>query len=255
MATKSHVLAGTDNHVALSMNAMPMLHSRLQRLSVGDTHLHAHLKRVRCGYARVPCRPMRILSRVHAWFNWRVARQRLAAGHGQSRRHRGAAKPTKSPTSMPPTRAVSIAPGARHHITVLEAAELGRCTWTPAPTPTAGRVPRSWSRRCARTGAVAGRVRRPAAQPGAQALAQRADPGRNHPCRHGAGCSLPHPQTGDATPARHARPCCAPRLNAPPWRMNSSIGASERTVARLFGTNSACATSSGASRPSWPMPC
>ena len=139
---------------------------------------------------------------------------------------------------VPPSRAVWIAPGARHHITVLEAAEL-RTLYIDASS-----APDGW--RGCRVIVVSPLLREaihaldaPAGQPSAAAREQmlcalvldeitRAD-------TQALGIALPHPQTGD----KRLRALCEAVLRSPSDRATLSewatrTGASERTMARLF---------------------
>ncbi len=139
---------------------------------------------------------------------------------------------------VPPSRAVWIAPGARHHITVLEAAEFRTLYMDASVTP------KGWSG--CRMIVVSPLLREtiqaldaPAAAPLPAAREQlltrltldeieRAD-------IQALGVPLPHPQTGD----KRLRALCEAVMRAPSQRATlaewaADIGASERTAARLF---------------------
>jgi AraC-like DNA-binding protein len=139
---------------------------------------------------------------------------------------------------VPPSRAVWIAPGARHHITVREAAELRTLYLDASATPegwqgcrvivvtpllrelvhsldASADQPISAAREAWLSALVLDEI----AQADTQAL----------------GVPLPHPQTGD----KRLRALCQALLRAPSERATlagwaADIGASERTVARLF---------------------
>ena len=139
---------------------------------------------------------------------------------------------------VPPSRAVWIAPGARHHITVLEAAEL-RTLYIDA-----SRAPDGWQG--CRVIVVSPLLREaihaldaPAGQPNGASRERllcalvldeitQAD-------TQALGVALPHPQTGD----KRLRALCEAVLRSPSDRATlaewaTRTGASERTMARLF---------------------
>jgi AraC-like DNA-binding protein len=135
---------------------------------------------------------------------------------------------------VPPSRAVWIPPGAQHAITVLEAAQL-RTLYVDASA-----VPPGWT--VSRVIKVSPLLRElilaldshpaPAREQGLITLIldeiTQAD-------TQALGVPLPHPQTGD----KRLRALCEAVLRAPAERATlaewaSDIGASERTVARLF---------------------
>ncbi len=139
---------------------------------------------------------------------------------------------------VPPSRAVWIAPGAKHHITVLEAAEFRTLYMDASVTP------KGWSG--CRMIVVSPLLREtiqaldaPSTTPLLAAREQlltrltldeieRAD-------IQALGVPLPHPQTGD----KRLRALCEAVMRAPSERATlaewaADIGASERTAARLF---------------------
>ena len=139
---------------------------------------------------------------------------------------------------VPPSRAVWVAPGARHHITVLETAEF-RTLYIDASA-----TPQGWQD--CRVLVVS-----PLLRESIQALD--ASDGRTlpsareqlltalvldeitHADTQALGVPLPHPQTGD----KRLRALCDAVLRAPSSRATlaewaANMGASERTMARLF---------------------
>ena len=139
---------------------------------------------------------------------------------------------------VPPSRAVWIAPGARHHITVLEAAEF-RTLYIDASA-----TPEGWQ-------GCRVMVVSPLLRESIQALDSPAGQALNaareqllcalvldeitHADTQALGVPLPHPHTGD----KRLRALCEAVLRAPSERATlaewaEDTGASERTVARLF---------------------
>ena len=135
---------------------------------------------------------------------------------------------------VPPSRAVWIAPGAQHHITVLEAAEF-RTLYIHK-----SRTPKGW------TGCRV-LVVSPLLREAVQALDMDIQPQREqwlsnltldeitHANTQALGVPLPHPQTGD----KRLRALCEAVMRAPSGRATLAewaldVGASERTAARLF---------------------
>lgn len=135
---------------------------------------------------------------------------------------------------VPPSRAVWIAPGAQHHITVLEAAEF-RTLYIHK-----SRTPEGW------TGCRV-LVVSPLLREAVQALDMDIESKREQWLSNLAldeitnadtqalGVPLPHPQTGD----KRLRALCEAVMRAPGERATLaewalSVGASERTAARLF---------------------
>ncbi len=139
---------------------------------------------------------------------------------------------------LPPSRAVWIAPGAQHHITVLEAAEF-RTLYIHASV-----IPKLWQG-CRMI------VVSPLLREAIHALDMAASPPANeqrekllsevvldeitHADTQALGVPMPHPQSGD----KRLRALCEAVLRAPSERATlaewaADIGASERTAARLF---------------------
>ena len=135
---------------------------------------------------------------------------------------------------VPPSRAVWIAPGAQHHITVLEAAEF-RTLYIHK-----SRTPKGW------TGCRV-IVVSPLLRESIQALDMPVNTTREqwlinltldeitHADTQALGVPLPHPLTGD----KRLRALCEAVMRAPSGRATLAewaldVGASERTAARLF---------------------
>ena len=140
---------------------------------------------------------------------------------------------------VPPSRAVWIAPGAQHHITVLEAAEF-RTLYIDASA-----TPRGWSGcrvlvvspllRESISALDGGTPERPLAPSREQLLSSLVLDELTHADIQALGVPMPHPQTGD----KRLRTLCEAVLRAPSERATlaewaADTGASERTVARLF---------------------
>lgn len=140
---------------------------------------------------------------------------------------------------VPPSRAVWIAPGAQHHITVLEAAEF-RTLYIDASA-----TPKGWSG--CRVLVVSPLLRESISALDAASPARPLSPTREqllsglvldeltHADIQALGVPMPHPQTGD----KRLRALCEAVLRAPSERATlaewaADTGASERTVARLF---------------------
>ena len=140
---------------------------------------------------------------------------------------------------VPPSRAVWIAPGAQHHITVLEAAEF-RTLYIHA-----GATPRGWSG--CRVLVVSPLLRESISALDAATPSHPLSPAREqllsglvldeltHADIQALGVPMPHPQSGD----KRLRTLCEAVLRAPSQRATlaewaADTGASERTVARLF---------------------
>lgn len=145
-----------------------------------------------------------------------------------------AATPDEVTYIVPPSRAVWIAPGARHAIHVLEAAEFRTLYIHASATPAGWKGCRML-------------VISPLLRELIQALDAPLNPAREamlaalvleeltHADVQALGVPLPHPQTGD----KRLRALCEAVLRAPSERATlgewaADIGASERTVARLF---------------------
>ncbi len=137
---------------------------------------------------------------------------------------------------VPPSRAVWIAPGAKHAITVIESAEF--CTLYIDPSV----VPLDWSG--CRVMVVSSLMRElihALDVPAPDAREPMIVPLLLHEITHATiqalGVPMPHPQSGD----KRLRALCEAVLRAPAERATLAewavdIGASERTVARLFRT-------------------
>jgi AraC-like DNA-binding protein len=135
---------------------------------------------------------------------------------------------------VPPSRAVWIAPGAQHDITVLEAAEF-RTLYIDATA-----IPKGWDscRVIVVSNLLAESIRaldhhRSAARE--QLLTSLVLDEIAHANTQVLGVPLPHPRTGD----KRLRALCEAVMRAPAERATlaewaASIGASERTAARLF---------------------
>ena len=139
---------------------------------------------------------------------------------------------------VPPSRAVWIAPGARHHINVLEAAELRTLYLDASATPDGWQDCRV---------IVVSPLLRELVQSLDASAEQPLSAAREawtsalvldeiaHADTQALGVPLPHPETGD----KRLRALCQAVLRAPSERATlaewaADIGASERTVARLF---------------------
>ena len=135
---------------------------------------------------------------------------------------------------VPPSRAVWIAPGAMHSINVLETAELRTLYIDASTTPT------GW-RGCRvivvspLLGELIHALDTPVAQPREAMLTALVQDEITHADTQSLGVPLPHAQTGD----KRLRALCEAVLRAPSERATladwaADIGASERTMARLF---------------------
>ncbi len=149
-----------------------------------------------------------------------------------------AATPDEVTYIVPPSRAVWIAPGARHSITVLQAAEL-RSLYIDAMA-----TPNGWSG--CRMIMVSPLLRelihaldaapdQPLTKTREAMLSALVLDDISHAPTQALGVPLPHPQTGD----KRLRALCEAVLRSPAERATlaewvADIGASERTVARLF---------------------
>jgi AraC-like DNA-binding protein len=156
---------------------------------------------------------------------------------------------------VPPSRAVWIAPGAQHHITVLEAAEL-RTLYIHK-----SRTPKGWTgcrvivvspllREAIHSLDMSPHALMPPegarfalGRPGGKTLTRHREQWLSnltideiaHADTQALGVPLPHPQTGD----KRLRALCEAVMRAPGERATlaewvMSVGASERTAARLF---------------------
>ena len=139
---------------------------------------------------------------------------------------------------VPPSRAVWVAPGARHHISVLQTAEFRTLYIDVSATP------RGWQG--CRVMVVSPLLREsihaldatgggPLAAAREQLLSALVLDEITHADTQALGVPLPHPQTGD----KRLRALCEAVLRAPASRATlaewaAKVGASERTLARLF---------------------
>ena len=136
---------------------------------------------------------------------------------------------------VPPSRAVWIAPGAQHHINVLEAAEFRTLYIDASVTPPGWTTCRVLVVSALMRESIRGLDRSPIS-PSREALLTRLVLDEIiHADMQALGVPLPHPQTGD----KRLRALCEAVLRAPADRatlaeLAGGIGASERTLARLF---------------------
>jgi len=209
--------------------------TRLQFMPVGDTDSFTPSRQ----------RPVRVRARAmpvdthfqphsHAWAQLAYC----ASGVVQVTAEQGGNAGGEVTYIVPPSRAVWIAPGARHHVTVLEAAEL-RTLYIDASV-----TPRGWEG--CRVMVVSPLLREsihaldassgpPLTAAREQLLSSLVLDEITHADTQALGVPLPHPQTGD----KRLRALCTAVLGAPSERATlaewaAEIGASERTVARLF---------------------
>ncbi|MDI1237516.1 MAG: helix-turn-helix transcriptional regulator [Polaromonas sp.] len=206
--------------------------SRLHFMPVGDTDPFTPSRE----------RPVRVRARsmpvdthfephAHAWAQLAYC----ASGIVQVTAEQGHHKADEVTYIVPPSRAVWIAPGARHHITVLEAAEF-RTLYIDASA-----TPENWQG--CRVIVVSALLREtihaldagPLSQTREQLLTRLVLDELIHADTQALGVPLPNAQTGD----KRLRALCEAVLRAPSERATlaewaGAIGASERTVARLF---------------------
>lgn len=206
--------------------------SRLRFMSVGDTDPFTPSRE----------RPVRVRARAmpvdthfephaHAWAQLAYC----ASGVVQVTSEQGRHKADEVTYIVPPSRAVWIAPGARHHITVLEAAEF-RTLYIDASV-----TPEKWN--ACRVMVVSPLLREtihaldagPLGQSREQLLTRLVLDELLHADTQALGVPLPNAQTGD----KRLRALCEAVLRAPSERATlaewaADTGASERTVARLF---------------------
>ncbi|MDI1338959.1 helix-turn-helix transcriptional regulator [Polaromonas sp.] len=206
--------------------------SRLHFMPVGDTDPFTPSRE----------RPVRVRARsmpvdthfephAHAWAQLAYC----ASGIVQVTAEQGHHKADEVTYIVPPSRAVWIAPGARHHITVLEAAEF-RTLYIDASA-----TPENWQG--CRVIVVSALLREtihaldagPLSQTREQLLTRLVLDELIHADTQALGVPLPNAQTGD----KRLRALCEAVLRAPSERATlaewaGGIGASERTVARLF---------------------
>ncbi len=139
---------------------------------------------------------------------------------------------------VPPSRAVWVAPGARHHITVLETAEVRTLYIDASATPQGWQgcrvlvVSPLLRESIHALDAPSGLSLAPAREKLLSALVLDEI---THADTQALGVPLPHPQTGD----KRLRALCEAVMRAPSSRATlaewaADMGASERTMARLF---------------------
>ena len=138
---------------------------------------------------------------------------------------------------VPPSRAVWIAPGAQHHINVLEAAEFRTLYIDASATPPGWTTCRVMVVSALLREAIRGLDRSPISPSREELLTRLVLDEIVHADMQALGVPLPHPQTGD----KRLRALCEAVLRAPSDRATlaewaTGIGASERTLARLFQT-------------------
>ncbi len=139
---------------------------------------------------------------------------------------------------VPPSRAVWIAPGARHHITVLEAAEFRTLYIDASATPAQWQGCRVMVVSPLLREAIAALDTLPTLPPAReQLLSALVLDEITHASAVALGVPLPHPHSGD----KRLRALCEAVLRAPGEHASladwaEDRGASERTMARLFQT-------------------
>ncbi|MEO7399287.1 MAG: AraC family ligand binding domain-containing protein [Polaromonas sp.] len=136
---------------------------------------------------------------------------------------------------VPPSRAVWVAPGARHHITVLETAEFRTLYIDPSATPQGWQGCRVMVVSPLLREAIHSLDSTPLSTAREQLLSSLVLDEITHADTQALGVPLPHPQTGD----KRLRALCEAVLRAPSSRATlaewaADTGASERTMARLF---------------------
>lgn len=212
--------------------------SRLLLISLGDTD----------PFTPSPQRPVRVRPRsmaadthlephAHAWAQLAYCATGVVQVTAEQTRP-DQAQADEITCIIPPSRAVWIAPGARHHITVREAAEL-RILYIDASA-----TPQGWQG--CRVMVVSPLLRelihsldagtgQPLPEARMQWLSALVLDEIAHADIQALGVPMPHPDTGD----KRLRALCEAVLRAPAERATlaewaASVGASERTVARLF---------------------
>jgi AraC-like DNA-binding protein len=205
---------------------------RLHFMPVGDTDPFTPSRE---RPVRVRARSMPVDSHfephAHAWAQLAYC----ASGIVQVTAEQSSRKADEITYIVPPSRAVWIAPGAQHHITVLEAAEF-RTLYIDASV-----TPGSWN--ACRVMVVSPLLREtihaldagPMSQTREQLLTDLVLDELLHADTQALGVPLPNAQTGD----KRLRALCEAVLRAPSERATlaewaADTGASERTVARLF---------------------
>lgn len=136
---------------------------------------------------------------------------------------------------VPPSRAVWVAPGARHHITVLETAEFRTLYIDPSATPQGWQGCRVMVVSPLLREAIHSLDSAPLNTAREQLLCALVLDEITHADTQALGVPLPHPQTGD----KRLRALCEAVLRTPSSRATlaewaADMGASERTMARLF---------------------
>ncbi|MBH2019035.1 MAG: helix-turn-helix transcriptional regulator [Burkholderiales bacterium] len=212
--------------------------SRLLLISLGNTDL----------FTPSPQRPVRVRSRsmaadthlephTHAWAQLAYCATGVVQVTAEYTRP-DQAKADEITYIIPPSRAVWIAPGARHHITVLQAAELRTLYLDASATPEGWQgcrvmVVSPLLRELVHSLDDGTGQRLPESR--AQWLSALVLDEITHADIQALGVPMPHPDTGD----KRLRALCQAVLRAPSERATlagwaADIGASERTVARLF---------------------
>ncbi len=207
---------------------------RLHFMPVGDTDPFTPS---RDRPVRVRARSMPVDSHfephAHAWAQLAYCATGIVQVTAEQSRH----KADEITYIVPPSRAVWIAPGAQHHITVLEAAEFRTLYIDASATPP------GWT--TCRVMVVSALLREtihaldagPLGRAREQLLTELVLDELSRASTQALGVPLPHPQTGD----KRLRALCEAVLRAPSDRATLAewahgIGASERTLARLFQT-------------------
>ncbi|CAN5289901.1 helix-turn-helix transcriptional regulator [soil metagenome] len=212
--------------------------SRLRLISLGNTDL----------FTPSPQRPVRVRSRsmaadthlqphTHAWAQLAYCATGVVQVTAEYTRP-DQAKADEITYIIPPSRAVWIAPGARHHITVLQAAELRTLYLDASASPEGWQgcrvmVVSPLLRELVHSLDSGTGQRLPESR--AQWLSALVLDEITHADIQALGVPMPHPDTGD----KRLRALCQAVLRAPSERATlagwaADIGASERTVARLF---------------------
>ena len=214
--------------------------SRLLPVPVGDTGL----------FTPSPAQPVRVRSRTmpadahfephaHAWAQLAYCASGVIQVTAEQTRP-GHARSEHITYLVPPSRAVWIAPGARHHITVLEAAELRTLYLDASVTPAGWQgcrviVVSSLLRELVHALDAEAVTGQPPSHARAQWLSALVLDEITHADTQALGVPMPHPDSGD----KRLRALCQAVLRAPSERATlagwaADVGASERTVARLF---------------------
>ena len=210
-------------------------HEHFHLIPVGDTD----------AFTPSPQRPVRVRSRsmaadthfephAHGWAQLAYC----ATGMVQVTAAKGGQIGGETSYLVPPSRAVWIAPGARHHISVLQAAELRTLYIEASATPAGWQgcrviVVSPLLREAIH--ALDASVEQANSEAREQLLCALVQDEISHADMQALGIALPHPQTGD----KRLRALCEAVLRAPSGRATlaewaARTGASERTMARLF---------------------